>query len=343
MQPGAPERLDLYFTTVMRVLHVEGSFEGFEKWFSSLCSSTVEWTGTGGQKYEYLELAQDGETGSVSDVLSRALAIRYWYDELPRKEKWVRVVNGEKGGLDSKPRPARVLVFHSADLIWLFPHLLIIRGSEEDANEALSRFEDRAQSRMGFERQTFNPYFLFWIWRKWSTNKNVDDTQADVEISKMLKVRKIRDAVALGLPSQTGETVSIDEMETRASLPLLQTLLSGRGFLELRATFEISTGDLLLARVASNGTVRIHVAESIRSSDSLARRFGLSLLFIDELVKAFHDWQKLPNDEREPTEEVYGEIKRTIEDRWAKYIKEDGDIRKALSKREDRRARTRRP
>jgi hypothetical protein len=115
-------------------------------------------------------------------------------------------------------------------------------------------------------------------------------------------------------------------METKQSIPLLQTLLSGKGISEIVSSFQLENGHIILARVKSNGVVRIRIAGALGSSDITPEKLTKCTLFLEQIINSYLEWQKLPKSQRNPPKKVYDEIKKTIRMRWREISKTDAEI-----------------
>jgi hypothetical protein len=203
MKPGTPERLNLFFNKIV-LTQTEIDEQEISKKIDEVCSHITDWEEADSYQYEKMELdLNEGTDASIIQISARMHVLRYWYDELANKTRWLRVYD-DKGKLEPKAKQGRVVIFHPSDLIWLYPSFIAIRGAEDDVDIAFDKFRNAFSNRVTFESFSFHPMFLFWIWRKWATQEKGNETESPVNISNGLKVRRIRAVTALGIKSQTG-------------------------------------------------------------------------------------------------------------------------------------------
>jgi hypothetical protein len=218
-------------------------------------------------------------------------------------------------------REIELPVVNDADIYWVYPDRLYIRGSEEDADEAADFLTERMNARVEQQRQadsqdtqnnepqtdggtqsdtnhislidvSFGAHFLIWLFQSHFTSRSLP-AWCEIQVNRLTDARITGNTDIWGGSNSIGDSTDLIE-----SPPLLSAILKNKRFEMLEGNFTIN-GFSVKSEININ---KIHIKAStsdVRNANK-RKRMAYSLLFLQELMDLHQYWINLNPQNKYP-------------------------------------------
>lgn len=225
---------------------------------------------------------------STREFVDSLISLRYLEEDFETEEE-------AEVSPDEPRQPVKIPNKQSADIFWMAPNHLMVRGAESDAESA----KEELNAYLGQAAHVHNPSlsqdFLLWLFEK---------IYEDEALSEKIYVEKLTDAKVEGAEDVLGMENTVKESSNAREAPtLLIGLLLGKSLTMMEGNIVLATSD----EDSDNKTLRVQIErDKIQIKSSKAglgnadpvEKIGYSAEVTHEIMRLYEEWKELTDTEK---------------------------------------------
>jgi hypothetical protein len=226
-----------------------------------------------------------------------------------KKEIYVDVEVIDENG---KLIPEKALRYQKCDIFWLFPDLMVLRGSERDTDVSFDAINEILSSEVKMQFINFPHDFFMWLACILLNKEKKGKIDENISINKIF-----RDETIFNHPKAAGrigtKTSVIGSSNAIISPQTLTALAGKHEFSKVRAYFKLD--DFLVdAQLSKFEGIHIYSHYKHFKDKNIENRFFYSLLFLRKIFELYNYWSNLENLEKYPSEQCLKEMFKELEE-----------------------------
>lgn len=236
----------------------------------------------------------NSETGWINDIITKSYVYEKYFDE-------------EVFFKNDKEHSQAFRQYYT-DIFWIYPSLLIIRGSERDAEKTFETLTEFFEGEVKFEPIKFHHDFFMWL-----SCKDSGIIDSDLKIISISRDETIHNEESYSSGRFGNLTFVSGSNNAIISPQTLSALSCGQKLSKVWVSFEIENFEVN-AYLSNLKGIYVYLNSSGFINKEKNTRFTNAIVFINKILNVYLDWIDLESEDKYPPESCLKKMYSDLED-----------------------------